>query len=96
MTDMMAPGRIVVSDDRQGPENSHRQPVEHPVADESAHREEQAIDVRQAEAGTERTAAALFPGDMTAGGQGAEEFELVTRGVCDVPGQESGGLEPDE
>ena len=96
MTDIMAPGRIMVSDDRQGSESSHGPPVEHLIVDEGARREERAIYVRQAGGDTERTAVVLFPGDMTAGGQGTEEFELVTRGDCDTPGQGSGGLEPDE
>lgn len=68
-------------------------PREHPMVDAGANREEQSIDDQQAEGHAGRAAAVLFHGDMTASRQGAEEFELVTHGVCVVPGEGSGDSE---
>lgn len=96
-TGTMAPERLIVSDGRTESGSLHRPVLEHPTVDEGTHGEGwgQAIDFRHAGGRTGRAASVLFDGDMTASGQGAEEFELVTRGVCDVPGEGTGGLELD-
>lgn len=89
----MALRQTATSDGCAGPGSFHGTLLGHLTVEEGVHREERALGAAQIEGRTGRAAAVLLDEDMTAGGQGAEEFELVTRSVCDITGEGSVNLE---